>query len=114
MSRRRGPALTDAKGGVARLPVVAGRPADRLCRNRSRPRHLAQKIKAKDDARVVDEQVERNRLYVIDVGKEDGPAEGRRLTAGELSVFADSTPGFDWSPDGKTHRLRPRPDPRRR
>ncbi len=94
--------LTDAKGNVAgfrwspdgtRIAYAASDPS---------PGTWDQKVKEKDDARVVDEQVERNRLYVIDVGKEDGVSEGRRLTPGELSVYADSTPGFDWSPDGKT------------
>ena len=94
--------LTDADGGVAgfrwspdgtRIAYTATDPT---------PTAWLQKVKEKDDARVVDEQVDRNRLYVIDIGKEDGPREGRRLTSGALSIYADSTTGFDWSPNGKT------------
>ena len=94
--------LTDAAGGVTgfrwspdgrRIAYTATDPT---------PDTWLQKVKQKDDARVVDELVDRNRLYVIDVDKEDGPKEARKLTSGELSIYADSTPGFDWSPDGKT------------
>ena len=46
--------------------------------------------------------MERNRLYVIDVGKDDGARRGASSRRGNLSVYADSTPGFDWSPDGKS------------
>jgi dipeptidyl aminopeptidase/acylaminoacyl peptidase len=94
--------LTDAPGGVVsfrwspdggRIAYVATDPI---------PDSWDAKVKAKDDARVVDERVERIRLYVIDAGAEDAVREGRRLTEGELSVYGDSSPGFDWSPDGKT------------
>jgi dipeptidyl aminopeptidase/acylaminoacyl peptidase len=40
--------------------------------------------------------------YIIDVEQTPGKPEPRRLTAGDLSVYGDTTPGFDWSPDGKT------------
>ena len=61
----------------------------------------------KDDARVVDENVRRNRLYVIPF--RDPPriqGEGRLLTRGGLSATTEGNRAgrapFDWSPDGKT------------
>ncbi len=94
--------LTDAKGGVIslrwspdgqRVAYVATDPV---------PEGQAKKVKEKNDVRVVDEQVQRNRLYVIDVGQEAGKPEQHGLTPGDLSIMADTTSGFDWSPDGKT------------
>lgn len=65
------------------------------------------RIKEKNDARVVDENVKRNRLSVLLVA--DPPTlqrEPRLLTPGMLNVVSDSSrPGrasYDWSPDGKT------------
>ena len=63
--------------------------------------------RAKTDARVVDENVKRNRLYVIPFT--DPPklqSEARLLTPGDLSVTTEGNRAgrapFDWSPDGKT------------
>ena len=54
--------------------------------------------KGKDDWRWVDESVKINRLYVINLEKdENGKREPRKLS-GDANVDAD----FDWSPDGKT------------
>ena len=73
----------------------------------------------KNDARVLDENIKRHRLYVVAV---KNPPElttaPRQLTEGELNVAIDSArPGkaaFDWSPDGKTiafsHVKTPQPD----
>jgi dipeptidyl aminopeptidase/acylaminoacyl peptidase len=60
------------------------------------------KVREKDDARVIDEQVPQNRLYAITIDGGEKPRQGRTLTQGEFSIYADSSPGFDWSPDGKT------------
>jgi len=93
--------LTDDKGGVIslrwspdgqRVAYVATDPV---------PEDREKKVKEKYDARVVEEQFQRNRLYVIDVGQKPGKPEPHRLTEGDLSVHGDTTPGFDWSPDGK-------------
>ena len=94
--------LTDAKGGVIsvrwspdgqRVAYVATDPV---------PEGQAKKVKEKNDVRVVDEQVQRNRLYVIDMGQEAAKPEQHGLTPGDLSIMADTTSGFDWSPDGRT------------
>jgi dipeptidyl aminopeptidase/acylaminoacyl peptidase len=94
--------LTDAKGGVTsfrwspdgtRIAFVATDPT---------PEEREKKAKAKDDARVVDEMLKPHRLYVAEVDEAKPKQEGRLLTKGDLSVHADSGPGFDWSPDGRT------------
>jgi len=72
----------------------------------------------KNDARVVDEDIKRQRLYVVEVKESTETDERRQLTEGELNVAIDSArPGkaaFDWSPDGKTiafaHTTTPQPD----
>jgi dipeptidyl aminopeptidase/acylaminoacyl peptidase len=54
--------------------------------------------KGKDDWRWIDENVKLNRLYVINVEKDqNGKREPRRIS-GE----ANTENAFDWSPDGKT------------
>jgi dipeptidyl aminopeptidase/acylaminoacyl peptidase len=60
------------------------------------------KAKEKDDARVIDEQPRRERLYVVPTARNAGGP--RRLTAGDYSVtnFGQAAAPFDWSPDGKT------------
>jgi dipeptidyl aminopeptidase/acylaminoacyl peptidase len=94
--------VTDARGGVVsfrwspdgrRVAYVA---TDPLTEKRE------SQIKRKDDARVVDEQLRPNRLWVIDAGQETDKPEPRVLTKGDVSILGGTTPGFDWSPDGKT------------
>jgi dipeptidyl aminopeptidase/acylaminoacyl peptidase len=63
--------------------------------------------KAKNDARVVDRDIKRHRLYVIPVDTPpDVQREPRLLTPGEVNVggdlFKSGRPPFDWSPDGST------------
>ena len=54
--------------------------------------------KGKDDSRWVDEDVKMNRLYVVNLGKDqNGTREPRKLT-GDYNIDGD----FKWSPDGKT------------
>jgi dipeptidyl aminopeptidase/acylaminoacyl peptidase len=64
-------------------------------------------IKSKNDARVVDENFKRNRLFLIPVSiAAANPSPARQLTSGEQQhVSSENRPGrpaFDWSPDGKT------------
>jgi dipeptidyl aminopeptidase/acylaminoacyl peptidase len=59
--------------------------------------------KEKDDARVVDEDLKMNRLYVVAADRPPKEKQkGRKLTTGNYNV-AGGGPGssFDWSPDGK-------------
>lgn len=71
--------------------------------------------KAKNDARVVDENIKMSRLYVVAT---DGTGSPRLLTKGNYSVGSasgiDRRGGYDWSPDGKTivfsHTRTPSPD----
>lgn len=54
--------------------------------------------KGKDDSRWVDENVKMNRLYVVNIQKDDkGKREPRKLTTVDYNVEGD----FDWSPDGQ-------------
>jgi dipeptidyl aminopeptidase/acylaminoacyl peptidase len=59
--------------------------------------------KGKNDARVVDENLKMNRLWVIPAQKDaTGKREARLLTTGEFNVVGSGEGGFDWSPDGQT------------
>lgn len=78
-----------------------------------------QRVKEKDDARVVDENIKLSRLQVVPFSDPRSQNEKPRLlTPGDQSVVSDSArPGkaaFDWSPDSKTivfsHTRTPRPD----
>ncbi len=56
--------------------------------------------KAKNDARVVDENIKKAHLWIIPVHKDtQGKREAKRLTQGDFHVDGE---GWDWSPDGKT------------
>ena len=76
------------------------------------------RIREKNDAKVVDENVKLNRLHVIDFAEPPLPRpQSRQLTTGSLSIVSDARAGrsgYDWSPDGKTivvaHATSPRPD----
>ncbi len=73
---------------------------------------------AKNDAKVVDENIKRQRLYVIHVDAAAVHKDARLLTPGELNVggdlFRPASPPFDWSPDSATiafsHAFSPRPN----
>src|SRR5262245_63068428 len=54
--------------------------------------------KGKDDWRWMDENVKLNRLYVINLEKDQNGKREPRKISGDANVDAD----FDWSPDGKT------------
>ena len=59
--------------------------------------------KAKDDARVIDEDMKTSHLWLVPVRPEARqPPEARQLTKGAFHVSHPYASGFDWSPDGKT------------
>jgi dipeptidyl aminopeptidase/acylaminoacyl peptidase len=58
--------------------------------------------KAKNDARVVDENVKMSHLWVIPVARDEkGKREPRQVTKGQFCVGGGDA-AFDWSADGKT------------
>jgi len=92
---------TDARGGVIgfrwapdgrRIAYVATDPT---------PQEREQKSKQKDDARIVDQPMNLNRLSVIEVDGLGKPRAGRPITGHDLSIHTEPGPGFDWSPDGQ-------------
>lgn len=70
--------------------------------------------KEKNDARVVDEDLKMNRLWVVAVEKDaKGKREPRLLTKGDFNVGGGfGGPQFDWSPDAKTIAFTHTPTPR--
>lgn len=72
---------------------------------------------AKSDVRVVDQNLKRQRLYVVPLDFNDRPQEPKQLTFGDVSLggdlFQPNNPPFDWSPDGQaivfSHTSSPRP-----
>ena len=95
--------LTDVKTGVGSYAwspdgnQIAFMMSDTLTREEE------QNQKAKNDARVVDENFKMNHLYVIPTAKNsDGKRVQRQLTIGDFTVGGAFGGGFDWSPDGKT------------
>ena len=59
--------------------------------------------KSKNDARVVDENMKMNHIWLIPLSKDDaGKREAKRITRGEFHVFGGFGAGaFDWSPCGQ-------------
>jgi dipeptidyl aminopeptidase/acylaminoacyl peptidase len=69
--------------------------------------------KGKDDARVVDEDLKMNHLWVVPAAVDaDKKLEARQITKGDLNVNPSYAGGFDWSPDGKTIVFVQTPTPR--
>jgi dipeptidyl aminopeptidase/acylaminoacyl peptidase len=75
--------------------------------------------KSKGDVRIVDENVKRQRLYVVPVTSPPvTQKQARLLTPGDMNVggdlFRPANPPFDWSPDGTSivfsHASSPRPE----
>jgi dipeptidyl aminopeptidase/acylaminoacyl peptidase len=94
--------LTNAEGGVVSVRWAPDGKRVAYVATDPKSAEEEQKSKAKDDARVVDQQIKRNRLYVLELDDKGGKQEGRKFTEGDLSVHGEFGPGFDWSPDGKT------------
>ena len=69
--------------------------------------------KAKNDAKVVDENFKMTHLWVIPVAKDDqGKREAKQLTKGDFTVGGGLGGGWNWSPDSKTIAFSHTPTPR--
>ena len=80
-----------------------------------RPTEAEEKAKKeKDDAKVVDENLKMNHLWVIPLERDaEGKREARQLTKGEFNVGSGlGFAGFDWSPEGKMIAFAHTPTPR--
>ncbi len=111
--------LTETKGGVSSFKWSPdGRSVAFVALDPPTPEE-EKGIKEKNDARVVDERVKMNHLYVVPVELPlRNKPTARQLTKGNYSIdsagLRTGRPTFDWSPDGKaivfTHTLTPSPD----
>jgi dipeptidyl aminopeptidase/acylaminoacyl peptidase len=63
-----------------------------------------QAVREKNDPRVDDRHVKKQRLYLVSLAELDrGPSRGQPLTGSDIHVGAPEVPGaYTWSPDGKT------------
>ena len=105
--------LTDVKVGVSTFKwsgdgtMIAFTMSDSLTEEEEKAE------KGKDDARVVDEDLKMNHLWVVPAAVDaDKKPEARQLTIGDLNVNPAYAGGFDWSPDGKTIVFAQTPTPR--
>jgi dipeptidyl aminopeptidase/acylaminoacyl peptidase len=108
--------LTDAKAGVSSFKFSPDGKTIAFTALDPPTKEEEKKTKSKNDARVLDENIKLNRLYLIPVEKDSvGERETLLLTKGNYNVGSLFGPGgFDWSPDGQeiafTHTRTPRPD----
>jgi Tol biopolymer transport system component len=96
--------LTDREGGVGGLEWSPDGRRIAFTARDAETEEEKKRREERDDARVVDEQIKRASLWVLDVP--DDPAtmdelpEAQRLSPEGMHVGGDAGPGFSWAPGG--------------
>ena len=94
--------LTDVKTGVSDFRWSPDGQAIAFVMSDPPTEEEEKRRKAKDDARVLDEDLKMNHIWLVTLEKDSaGKYPIRQITRGNFSIGGRFAGGFDWSPDGK-------------
>ncbi|MFQ5676838.1 MAG: prolyl oligopeptidase family serine peptidase, partial [bacterium] len=101
--------LTDAQGGLGDYKWSPDSKAIAYVMSEPETEDEKKNKKARNDAKVVDEDFKMNHLWVIPIDKEKKTA--RQITSGTFNIAQTFSSGFDWSPDSKSIAFTHNPTP---